>query len=86
MATHVIHQDQHDYTLGPRWRVEQDWAMAGRPDLVRFVKRNQMSKRLDQIARWTPEGWDQTRWVPKHPQVPNTLLAIVENHMRGAQP
>jgi len=42
-----------------------------------------MSKRLDQIARWTPDGWDQTRWVPKHPQVPNTLLAIVENHMRG---
>ena len=83
MATHVIHQDQHDYKLGPRWRVEQ---MAGRPDLVRFVKRNQMSKRLDQVARWTPEGWDQTRWVPKHPQVPNTLLAIVEKHMRGVQP
>jgi hypothetical protein len=79
----LIHADTHDYSAGPRWQVEQDPTMAGRPDLVRFTKQSQARKLLDQIARWDGAGWDPARWVPKHPQVPQTLLAIVEAHMRS---
>lgn len=79
----VIHRDTHSYDLGPRWEVTQDPTMAARPDLVRFVKRNAQRKLLDQIARWGKDSWDPTRWVPAHPQVPKTLLGIVERHMRG---
>jgi hypothetical protein len=81
----LIHQDTHDWSAGPRWRVEQDSTMAARPDLVRFVKQGQKRKLLDQIARWDGNGWDPKRWVPRHPQVPLTLLFIVERHMRGVQ-
>lgn len=81
----LIHQDSHDGSTSPRWRVEQDPTMSARPDLVRFTKHSKR-KLLDQIARWDGNGWDPARWVPKHPQVPHTLLAIVEAHMRGVQP
>jgi len=79
----LIHQDDHDWSLGPRWRVEQDPTMAARPDLVRFTKHSEARKLLDQIARWDGAGWDPARWMPKHPQVPHLLMAIVENHMRA---
>jgi hypothetical protein len=78
----VIHQDTNDSSFGPRWRVEQDPTMAARPDLVRFTKQSPARKLLDQIARWDGAGWDPSRWVPKHPQVPSRLLALVEAHMR----
>lgn len=79
----LIHLDDHDFNLGPRWRVEVDPTMAARLDLVRFIKYSAARKLLDQIARWDGGGWDPERWAPKHPQVPKTLLAIVEAHMRG---
>ena len=79
----TIHRDDHPFALGPCWEVTQDPTMAGRPDLVRFVKRSAQRKLLDQIARWDGTGWDPARWVPAHPRVPRTLLGIVERHMRG---
>ena len=54
--------------------------------VVRFLKHNSSRKLLDQTARWTGDGWDPNRWVPAHPQVPRTLLGIVERYMRGVQP
>lgn len=82
----LIHCDTHPFDLGPRWEVIQDPTIAARPDLVRFVKHSAKRKLLDQIARWNGTGWDPSRWVPAHPQVPRTLLGIVERHMRGVQP
>lgn len=79
----IIHRDDHPYDLGPRWVVIQDPTMAGRPDLVRFLKCNATRKLLDQTARWTGAGWDGRRWVPRIPRVPKTLLLLVECHMRG---
>ena len=78
----LIHKDTHDWALGPRWTVTQDPTMAGRPDLVSFRKMAKTRKRLDQVACWDGRGWDPDRWVPTYPQVPRTLLAIVERHMK----
>lgn len=66
-----------------RWRIERDPTMAARPDLVRFVKRSAVRKLLDQNARWTGNGWDPQRWVPRVPIVPQTILDHIEAHMRG---
>lgn len=66
-----------------RWLIERDPTMAARPDLVRFIKRSPMRKLLDQTARWTGDGWDPQRWVPRVPIVPQTILDLVEAHMRG---
>jgi hypothetical protein len=66
-----------------RWLIEQDPTMAARPDLVRFVKRSAMRKLLDQTARWTGDGWDPQRWVPRVPIVPQDVLQLVEQRMRG---
>lgn len=79
----LIHRDTHDAKLGPRWMVERQPGEATDPMLVRFVKHNTQRKLLDQTARWNGVGWEQQRWVPAHPQVPRTLLGIVERHMRG---
>jgi hypothetical protein len=50
---------------------------------VRFIKQGQTRKLLDQTAEWVlRREWNGRRWVPRHPQVPRTLLAIVEAHMR----
>lgn len=80
----TIHRDDHPFSLGPRWEVTQE--IAGRPELVRFVKWSAQRKLLDQVARWGETGWDSSRWVPVHPQVPRTLLGIVERHMRRGEP
>ena len=77
----LIHKDTHDWSLGPRWTVTQDPTMNGSRDLVGFLKQGQRRKLLDQVARWDGRGWDPSRWVPTFPQVPRTLLAIVERHM-----
>lgn len=65
------------------WTVEQDPTMAGNDRLVRFLKHNGQRKLLDQVAEWEHGGgWNARRWVPKHPQVPQKLLTLVEIHMR----
>lgn len=66
-----------------RWLIIQDPMDYGHPELVRFVKHSAVRKLLDQTARWTPVGWDQTRWAPRAPIVPQTILSLVEAHMRG---
>jgi len=80
----LIHQDDHDWSLRPRWRVERQPDGTTNPYLVRFIKQGPARKLLDQIAEWDPDAkvWGSRRWVPKHPLVPHTLLAIVEAHMR----
>jgi len=80
----TLHQDNHDWLQGPRWRVTTDPTMADhRPDLIRFVKLSGSRKLLDQIARWTGSGWDQSRYVPKPPMVPVRVLERVEAVLRG---
>lgn len=79
----TLHQDNHDWLQGPRWRVTQDPTMAARPDLIRFVKLSGSRKLLDQIARWTGSGWDQSRYVPEPPAVPVRVLERVEAVLRG---
>ena len=75
------------YRSGP-WLIERDPTMAARPDLVRFVKRGPSGRKmLDQIAQWTGDGWDPSRWVPRPPMVPRGtigegILDVVERHMR----
>lgn len=78
----LIHEDSHDWDLGPRWTVERQPHATTDPSLVRFVKRSQSRCLLDQIARWNGRGWDPSRWVPAYPGVPRTLLTIVERHMK----
>ena len=65
-----------------RWRIERPLP-ATLPDLVRFVKHSTVRKLLDQTARWTGDGWDPQRWVPRVPIVPQTILDLVEQRMRG---
>jgi hypothetical protein len=78
----LIHKNTHDWSLGPRWTVKRHPAGTTDANLVWFVKQGQKRKLLDQVARWDGNGWDPKRWVPKYPKVPQTLLAIVEAHMR----
>jgi hypothetical protein len=80
----ILHQDHHPYSVGPRWTVYQDPMFSGRQDLIRFLKMGQTWKFLDRTARWDGQGWDPFRWLPLFPQVPATLLAIVEKQLRGA--
>jgi hypothetical protein len=77
----LIHQDTHDLKLGPRWMVERPYDQL--PNLVRFQKMGRDRKLLDQIAHWDGSGWSAKRWRPNPRQVPHTLLAIVENHLRA---
>jgi hypothetical protein len=65
-----------------RWLIVQDPTTAMRPDLVRFVKRSSVRKLLDQVACWTPTGWDSKRWVPRVPIVPQEVLQMVEKRMK----
>jgi hypothetical protein len=81
--TQLIHQDDHDLKLGPRWYVDRPYPSL--PSLVRFIKRSQHRTLLDQTARWDGNGWDASRWVPRHPQVPHSLLTLVEAHMREVE-
>lgn len=68
-----------------RWRIERQPGSITDPMVVQFVKYSAVRKLLDQNARWTPAGWDQTRWAPRMPIVPQTILDLVEQHMRGVQ-
>lgn len=77
----IIHQDTHDLKFGPRWTAERPYKQL--PHLVRFLKMGQQRKLLDQIAHWDGSGWSAKRWRPNPRQVPQTMLAIVEAHMRG---
>jgi len=66
-----------------RWRIERQPGRVTDPMVVQFVKYSAVRKLLDQNARWTPDGWDPQRWVPRVPIVPQTILDLVEAHMRG---
>ena len=69
-----------------RFRIERQPGSVTDPMVVRFVKHSAVRKLLDQTARWGGNGWDPQRWVPRVPIVPQTILDLVEAHMRGAQP
>ena len=62
--------------------VTQDPMDTGADDLVRFYRSNTQRKLLDRIARWTSDGWDQSRWVPTHPTLPMAALHQVEMQLR----
>ncbi len=71
------------YSSSDGWKVIQDPTMAANDRLVRFQRHNSQRKLLDQIAEWDLRicGWNTTRWYPKPPTVPRTLLDHVEQHM-----
>ena len=81
---HTIHQD-NDPEVFPRWTITRHPAGTIDPLLVRFRKCSRMRTLLDQVARWdaAADGWDPSRWVPRFPIVPQDLLDLVEQHMRG---
>lgn len=64
-----------------RWTVTRQPRQITDPMVVEFVKYGR-SKLLNQTARWTPDGWDPHRWVPRVPTVPTAILLQVEAHMR----
>lgn len=65
------------------WLVERQPGSVTDPMVVRFVKQGRIRKLLDQNARWTPTGWDESRWIPRPPIVPAALIAQVAAHMRS---
>lgn len=83
----LIHQDSHDFSVGPKWRVERQPAGYSNPLLVRFVKHGRTRKLLDRTTEWVPgvpgggPGWMEGRWQPATPEVPRTLIDLVEAHM-----
>ena len=66
-----------------RWLIQRQPGSITDPMVVQFVKYSAVRKLLDQGARWTGNGWDPQRWVPRVPIVPRALLDLVEAHMRG---
>lgn len=76
----VLHQSRDGET--PRWLITRAPFATCDPWLVLFQKWGRVSKALDQCARWTGNGWDTSRWVPKAPQVPAQLLLQIETRMR----
>ena len=78
----TLHSDTHDWLLGPRWTVTQGPYYTS-DDLIRFQKMSGSRKLLDQIARWTGDGWDPARWVPKPPTVPAQLRLLIEGQLKG---
>lgn len=49
---------------------------------VRFTKRNNKRKLMDQVAVWTSaRQWSADRWQPYPPQVPPTILQAVEDNL-----
>lgn len=52
------------------------------PMVVSFRKWNRSRSLLNQTARWTGDGWDPKRWVPKPPIIPAQVLALVERKMQ----
>ena len=68
------------------WRIVRQPGSTTDPMVVNFVKFSSVRKLLDQNARWTSDGWDPQRWVPRAPIVPQSILRLVEQHMWGVQP
>lgn len=60
----------------PCWQVER-YNRNIDPSLIRFVKLGAARKHLDQVARWTANGWDPARWVPNDRQVPREVMRQV---------
>jgi len=81
---HLIHEDR-DPQASPRWTITRQPAGTTDPMLVHWRKRNNIRTLLNQTARWTGDGWDPSRWVPRFPIVPQDLLDLVEQHMRGLE-
>lgn len=77
----VLHYSTHP-TCGTRWVIIRHPEGTTDPRLVSFVKHGRNGKLLDQVARWGPDGWDLSRWVPKSPQIPQWILQKITTHMQ----
>lgn len=64
------------------WRITRQPEGVKDPMVVRFHRTTNARNLLDQNAAWTPNGWDERRWVPTTYKVPRHLLQLVEAHMR----
>jgi hypothetical protein len=84
MATEIIYEhDPASYVRFPAWYVVRQPEEVTDPMVVNFRKQGEKSTRLNQNARWTPLGWDPTRWRPDtSPHVPRWLLVKVVLHMQ----
>jgi hypothetical protein len=65
--------------------IERQPGMVTDPMVVSFRKWNGRRSLLNQSARWTGNGWDPNRWIPKPPIIPAQVLALVERRMREVQ-
>jgi len=78
----VLHYSTHP-TRGTRWAIIRHPEGTTDPRLVSFVKHGRNGKLLDQVARWGPDGWDLSRWVPKSPQIPQWILQKITHMQRS---
>jgi len=69
---------------GDGWTITQDPTFSRNPNLVRFHRQSRMRTLLDQMAEWNPhaQAWVSSRWVPRPPKVPQSLIDKVVAHMR----
>ena len=77
----LLFASEHSVQNAPIWRVERHPDGITNPWVVRFTKRGRNGKLLDQCALWTNRGWDQKRWMPQPPQVPQWLITKAEARM-----
>ena len=84
MAFHIIHEDEHPVTLGPVWRVVQDPLNIDALGVVVFTMHSGRGLEFKGIAHWvySLSRWARNLWVPAPPQVPPTLLKVVEDHLK----
>lgn len=68
-----------DFERRPYWTIS---SLDHDSTLIRFHKFGRVNCLLDRVARWTPDGWDQSRWFPKPPIVPQDILRLVERKLR----
>jgi hypothetical protein len=67
---------------GSNLRITRQPGMTIDPMVVSFRKWNNRRTLLNQTARWTGNGWDPNRWIPKPPIIPAHVLELVERRMR----
>lgn len=87
MAPRIIYQSP-PHPVNKRymgWKITQDPAFSGNPNLVLFHRSNGRRTLLNRIAKWDPHSqvWATSRWMPKPPIVPQWLIDWVEANLKA---
>jgi hypothetical protein len=83
MAAETIYSNT-DFT-GTSWCIERQPEGVTDPLVVSFRKWNRRRSMLNQNAKWSPDGWDRSRWVPSPPAVPQLIVDLVNQRMKESQ-